>query len=66
MAEVWGWLITVLIITFAVSCINALAQNHKSWADQQQALLQRQPHGGGTTASTNDEHSEGRGKDKEQ
>eukprot|EP00878_Enallax_costatus_P006050 GHUV01006346.1.p1 GENE.GHUV01006346.1~~GHUV01006346.1.p1 ORF type:complete len:425 (+),score=83.33 GHUV01006346.1:975-2249(+) len=30
-AEVWGWLLFVLITIFAVSCINTLAQSHKVW-----------------------------------
>lgn len=32
-SEVWGWVILVLIATFAISCVNALAQGQKAWAD---------------------------------
>jgi membrane protein YqaA with SNARE-associated domain len=35
-AEVWGWVIFVLITMFAVSCINTLAQSHKVWLLEQE------------------------------
>jgi sensor domain CHASE-containing protein len=41
-AEVWGWVIFVLITMFAVSCINTLAQSYKVWLNEQQQLQQRQ------------------------
>jgi hypothetical protein len=37
-AEVWGWVIFVLLLCFAISCINTLAQSHKVWLDEQQQL----------------------------
>ncbi|WIA38664.1 hypothetical protein OEZ86_001971 [Tetradesmus obliquus] len=41
-AEVWGWVIFVLMTMFAVSCINTLAQSYKVWLNEQQQLQQRQ------------------------
>ncbi|KAI8471894.1 MAG: hypothetical protein J3K34DRAFT_226103 [Monoraphidium minutum] len=43
-SEVWGWVIIVLIGMFAVSCVNALAQGQKAWADGEAARAGR---GGG-------------------
>jgi hypothetical protein len=43
-SEVWGWVILVLIGMFAVSCINALAQGQKAWAEEEAA---RRRGGGG-------------------
>jgi len=34
-SEVWGWVIFVLIAAFAVSCVNALAQGQKAWAEEE-------------------------------
>lgn len=34
-SEAWAWVILVLIGTFAVSCVNALAQGQKAWADEE-------------------------------
>jgi hypothetical protein len=34
--EVWGWLLFFLITSFAVSCINTLAQSQKHWVDEQE------------------------------
>lgn len=34
-AELWGWVILVLIGAFAVSCVNALAQGQKAWEEEE-------------------------------
>jgi hypothetical protein len=44
-AELWGWVIFVLITMFAVSCIDTLAQSYKVWLHEQQQLQQRQEEG---------------------
>ncbi|KAF8059178.1 hypothetical protein HT031_005350 [Scenedesmus sp. PABB004] len=36
-AEVWGWLLFVLIGMFAVSCVNTLAQSYRVWQLEQEA-----------------------------
>ncbi len=40
-SEVWGWVIFVLIGAFAVSCVNALAQGQKVWAEEEEARRAR-------------------------
>lgn len=42
LAEAWGWVMVLMVGTFAVSCINTLAQSHKLWMDQQQAQQEEQ------------------------